>query len=167
MFTQISAASFESRIFSLIKNQWFCITATDNEHINPMTAAWGSLGVMWNRPVFTVVVRNTRHTFSLLEKSDSFSCSFFPKEYRDVLTYCGRHSGRDVDKIKETGLTVHHFDSFIGYEEADLVFCCRKASRTLLSPDQFIDDTIIHHYEHEDYHIQYMGYIEKIYRKEV
>jgi len=167
MFAQIPAKSFESKVFSLIKDQWFCITATDNNHINPMTAAWGSVGVMWNRPIFTIVVRHTRHTYSLLENSDSFTCSFFPKEYRDVLTYCGRNSGSQVDKIKETGLTPTFFDSYIGYEESNLVFCCKKASRTLLSPEQFIDDTIINHYESEDFHIQYIGYIEKIYQKEM
>ncbi len=166
MFTQIPVSSFEEKIFSLIKNQWFCITASDKDHINPMTAAWGSVGIMWNRPIFSIVVRDTRYTHTLLEQSDSFTCSFFPHEHQDILTYCGKHSGFDVDKVKETKLTPTFFDQYIGYEEASLIFCCKKASRTILSPDQFIDDTIIRHYEKRDYHTQYIGYIEKILRKE-
>ena len=166
MFTQVPVSTFEHKVFSLIKDQWFLITASDPDHINPMTAAWGSVGIMWNRPIFTIVVRNTRYTHNLLEKASTYTCSFFNSEYRDKLSYCGKNSGRDVDKIKETGLTPTFFDNYIGYEEASLVFCCKKASRTLLLPDQFIDETIIRHYDLKDYHTQYMGYIEKILQKE-
>ena len=40
---------------------------------NTMTIGWGSLGVVWGKPVFSVLVRPSRYTFDLLEASGEFS----------------------------------------------------------------------------------------------
>lgn len=52
--------------------------------------------------------------------------SFFEERYRKTLTYCGTHSGRNTDKIRETGLTPVKEKAFIYYQEARLVLVCRK-----------------------------------------
>ncbi|MFH1081419.1 MAG: flavin reductase family protein, partial [Pseudomonadota bacterium] len=40
---------------------------------NVMTIGWGSLGITWKRPVFTVLVRHSRFTYHMLEESGEFS----------------------------------------------------------------------------------------------
>ena len=72
---------------------------------NPMTIGWAQFGVVWSRPVVTVMVRKSRHTFSLMEQTDVFTVSF-PREKQmgKELAFCGVRSGRDVNKEKEAKL---------------------------------------------------------------
>ena len=89
------------------EKDWFLLTSGSMEtgKFNMMTVAWGSLGVMWHKPIAVVVVRPQRHTLKLLDSHDSFTLTAFPEEYRKVLGFCGSKSGADVDKVAETGLT--------------------------------------------------------------
>ena len=72
---------------------------------NPMTIGWAQFGVVWSRPVVTVMVRKSRYTFSLMEQTDVFTVSF-PREKQmgKELAFCGVRSGRDVNKEKEAKL---------------------------------------------------------------
>lgn len=150
-----------------MKDDWFLITVTSPSEVNMMTAAWGSIGVMWNKPIFNIVVRNTRYTYQLLEKADSFTCSFFSSDYSEQLTYCGRHSGRDVNKAKETGLTPIEIDGntsskVFTFEQAHTAFCCNIASITPIQPEHFVDSSIEKHYLSKDYHTMFTGYITRL-----
>jgi len=73
---------------------------------NPMTIGWGQFGIIWGKPVVTVMVRKSRYTYELIEKGDVFTLSV-PRtgELAKELAFCGSHSGRDVDKQAKTGLT--------------------------------------------------------------
>ena len=73
---------------------------------NPMTIGWAQFGVVWARPVVTVMVRKSRYTHGLMEQSDVFTVSIpRAKEMVKELAFCGVRSGRDVNKEKEAGLT--------------------------------------------------------------
>ena len=72
---------------------------------NPMTIGWAQFGVVWSRPVVTVMVRKSRYTYSLMEGTDVFTVSFpREKEMGKELAFCGVRSGRDVNKEKEANL---------------------------------------------------------------
>ena len=88
-------------------DQWLLLTAGDFERgdFNAMTVGWGSLGTMWGRPFAQIVVRPIRHTYSFLERHDTFTLCAFPPAYRGALQLLGSRSGRDGDKIAEAGLT--------------------------------------------------------------
>ena len=73
---------------------------------NPMTIGWGTLGVVWGRPVFEVLVRPSRHTHELLRDAKTFSVNVPTDKLAKACALCGSRSGRDTDKIAETGLTV-------------------------------------------------------------
>ena len=92
-------------VFDRIGKQWMLISASDGEHTNTMTASWGCLGVLWNKPVAICFIRPQRYTYSITEKSEHLSLAFLPEEYRAALTYCGRNSGRNGDKFSAAGLT--------------------------------------------------------------
>lgn len=73
---------------------------------NPMTIGWAQFGVVWSRPVVTVMVRRSRYTFGLMEQTDVFTVSVpRAKDLAKQLAFCGSRSGRDVDKEKHAGLT--------------------------------------------------------------
>jgi len=84
----------------------FLVTAGADGKPNAMTIGWGTVGVIWNKPIFTVLVRPSRYTFQRLLESDSFTvCLPSPAQYQ-AINYCGSHSGRDGDKFQACGLTV-------------------------------------------------------------
>ncbi len=145
------------------KEDWFLLAAGENKpgKFNVMTVAWGSLGVMWTKPFVQVVVRPVRHTHQFMEKYDTFTLNAFPAKYKDALSLCGSKSGRDVDKIKETGLTpiASTKAACPGFDEAELIIECRKIYRDVIRPSGFMADFIQPNYPQKDYHTIYFGEI--------
>lgn len=79
------------------------LTVKDNDgKINTMTIGWGSIGYEWGRPIFTVLVRESRYTHKLLENAQDFTVSIpFDNKMNKALGLCGSKSGKDCDKFKE------------------------------------------------------------------
>ena len=76
------------------------------KHGNPMTIGWGVIGQIWGRPIFQVLVRPSRHSFSLLEELGEFTVGIPTGEHKKALALCGSKSGRDMNKIEACGLTL-------------------------------------------------------------
>ena len=73
---------------------------------NTMTIGWGTIGYIWGKPVFTVLVRPQRHTFSLIESANEFTVSIPTKnDLTEQLRFAGTESGRDTNKFSGHGLT--------------------------------------------------------------
>ncbi|MBR5496130.1 MAG: flavin reductase family protein [Oscillospiraceae bacterium] len=164
-FKEISPYEIANNAFSLISKDWMLITAGDKQNHNTMTASWGSIGFLWNKPIATIYVRPQRYTFEFLEQNDTFTLSFFDEEYRDALKLCGAKSGREINKDKETGLVPLETDGATYYEQARLVLVCKKLYFQDITPDNFIDDTIDSNYANKDYHRAYIGQIVKVLAK--
>ncbi len=128
---------------------------------NCMTVAWGSFGVMWGKPLAMIVVRPSRYTWHFTERHPTFTLCAFPREWGAALAYCGEHSGRDVDKMKETGLTPEaaRVVAAPAFREADLVVECRKIYRQDFDPRAFLESWVAGNYPAKDYHCMYFGEI--------
>ncbi len=128
---------------------------------NTMTVGWGSLGRMWTKPFAQVVVRPIRYTYQFMERYDTFTLCAFPEDCRDVLQFMGTRSGRDVDKVAETGLTPIASTRVAapGFAEAELIVECRKIYWDDLDSTHFLDLDIEGHYLQRDYHRIYFGQI--------
>ena len=162
-FDIIDPFEMDYNVFQLIGMDWMLITAGSMDSFNTMTASWGGMGMLWNKKVCFCVVRPTRYTYKFMEKSDCFTLSFFDEEYRDALDFCGTRSGRDVDKIKKTGLTpVKGIKGVPFFDEARLVLETRKIYFQDLDPRNFLDDSIEDNYPEKDYHRMYMGEIIRV-----
>ena len=109
-FKEIDPRDLGENFIEAIGGEWMLITAGDHVSHNTMTASWGGVGVMWGHPVATVVIRPQRYTFRFTERCDTLTLSFLGKERREALAYCGSHSGRDEDKIRNAGLSVEFTD---------------------------------------------------------
>ena len=103
----IPVKQFLNRPFGMWEPGWFLLTCGDfsSKHFNSMTISWGSTGIMWGRPFIMVVVRPQRYTYQFMEKYPSFTICAFPEQYRRALDLLGTKSGRDTDKVAESGLT--------------------------------------------------------------
>ena len=91
-----------------------------------MTASWGGVGILWNKNVAYLFLRPQRYTKEFIDASQELSISVLPEQYRKQLGYLGRVSGRDEDKIANSGLTVKDFDGVPGFEEARLTIVAKK-----------------------------------------
>ena len=96
-----------------------------------------------------------------------FTLSFYGEEHRKALNICGSKSGRDCDKEKEAGLTPYYTDGTTAFEEADMIFVCRKMYSQPMGPEYFTADWIDEKwYPAKDYHVMYMAEIVKVLVKE-
>jgi flavin reductase (DIM6/NTAB) family NADH-FMN oxidoreductase RutF len=165
IFKKVSPQAIADNPFKLIGKDWMLITAGTEESYNTMTGAWGGLGILWNKDICFCVIRPNRHTYAFMEQSDVFTLSFLEEEYRDVLTYCGSRSGRDVNKVAETGLTPVFDEGTIYFAEARLVLVCRKVYFQDMAPQNFRDPQMEEFYPGKDYHRIYVGEILKCLQK--
>ena len=80
------------------------VTVMDKEKQNIITLAWHS-PLSFKPPLYGISIDSKRHSHNLIMDSKEFVVNFAPFSIVDKLHYCGRHSGRNVDKFRETGLT--------------------------------------------------------------
>ncbi len=160
-FKPISPDSIQENAIKLMKDDWMLITAGTLDSCNMMTASWGTIGFLWNEPVLICFVRPQRHTFGFMENNADFTVSVFAEEYRHILNYCGKKSGKDVNKIKETGLIPLTTErGSVYYEQARIVFECEKIYADFFKPEMFIDKELLTKiYPEKDYHKMYIGKI--------
>ena len=143
---------------SLFDDKWCLITAGNEESYNTMTASWGAMGELWNKDVAPERTDGVNDAVQRLDNNEYFTLSFFGEEYKKALAFCGRNSGRDCDKAKETGLTPVKIGESISFEESEIVIVCRKIAQQDISPEGFIDSSIDSTcYPDKDYHTMYTG----------
>lgn len=166
-FKYIKPDTLQDNFIKLIGSDTMLITAGNLKSFNTMTAAWGSMGFLWHRQIAVCYVRPTRYTYEFMEKNDWFTLCFFSKEHQRILDICGNTSGKNVDKIKETGLIpLESENGNIYFEQARLVFECKKIYADNIVPEKFIDKSIEKVYPLKDYHRMYIGEIIQCFKLE-
>lgn len=166
---EVSPYELYFKPFESIGKDWMLITATDtNGKINAMTASWGGVGVLWNKPVAFCFIRPQRYTFELLESQPDagFSLCFVGSRYRNALNICGRESGRNQDKIALAGLSAGVAGGVPVIKESEMIIACRRLYTDFIKEENFAEkDLIDKNYPARDFHKMYICEIEKIYVK--
>lgn len=165
---RINPREIDENVIRLIGDKWMLVAAGDREKFNMMTASWGSMGFLWNKPVVMVFVRPQRYTFEFTEKCDMFTLTFFDERYRQALNVCGSVSGKEVDKVKESELTPYFTETGNpASEEASLVLECRKLYTDFLEEEAFVDRKIVDaQYKEKDFHKVYVAEIVNVWVRE-
>ena len=148
---------FNTNIFEQYDKKWALLTAGDKDKFNTMTISWGGLGTLWNKPVATVYVRTSRYTNEFMKDNDYFTVSFYPEEYKKTLGVLGSKSGRDMDKVHESGLTPKEVENGITFAESEVTLVCRKLISQRLEPENMIPEIAKQFYENEAQHDMYVG----------
>jgi flavin reductase (DIM6/NTAB) family NADH-FMN oxidoreductase RutF len=161
MFVKTDPEKIKDNVFKLISKDWLLVTAGEINNYNMMTASWGALGHLWNKNICIAFVRPQRYTYDFMEKYDYFTFSFYSEKYRDMLKFCGTKSGRAFNKTEECGLTpIESFNKSIYFNEADLVFECKKLYYDDLKENNFLIDSLQKEiYPKKDFHRLYIGEI--------
>lgn len=123
-----------------LSNNWMLVTAGTPEDLGTMTISWGGNGFIWKKDVIFMVIRESRNTLNYLKEHQTFSLTLFDDTYRDKLTFCGRNSGRDVNKVAQCHLTPLYYgnEQTPYFDEAHTTIICRQLYRTLMTEDDFI-----------------------------
>lgn len=166
-FKEISPEELQFNPFTKIGKEWLLITAGTKEKFNTMTASWGGVGVFWGKNVVTTYIRPQRYTKEFVDANDTFTIAFFDSSYKKALNLCGTVSGRDTDKVKETGLTPYFVDDTVAFEEASLILVCKKLYQDAMPPENFIAREMDEKwYPNKDYHTMYLSEIVKVLERE-
>lgn len=145
------------------------LSVAEGGKTNTMTIGWGSIGIVWSRPVMMVMVRHSRYTNELIEQSQEFTVSVpLSKDFRKELAFAGTKSGRDCDKFKELGI-----QEVSGRKTeapvipgCGLIYECRILLRQEIDAaglDESVKATV---YPDGDYHVLYFGEILACYRND-
>lgn len=165
-FKTITAEELTNNPFKMIGKDWMLIAAANGDKANAMTASWGGVGVMWNKPVAYIAIRQTRYTKEFVDNGEKLTLNFFGDNFRKELAYFGKISGRDEDKIAKTGMKVKIEDSVPIFEDAETVFVCKKLFASTYAPENIIDKSILDKfYNGDSMHTLYIVEIEKVLTK--
>jgi len=83
---------------------WVIATYDSQGRANAMTAAWGGIANSDPPSVF-VAVRPARYTYENILGKQEFTICIPSEKFAKETDYFGMESGREIDKIKEAGLT--------------------------------------------------------------
>ena len=175
MKKEIDEFDYASHILKAVKTG-VLLTTKSGDKVNTMTISWGTLGIEWNKPIFTTFVREHRFTKEQLESNLEFTINIPYGEYdKKILGFCGSKSGKNIDKIKEMNLTLEQPEvvSVPGIKEFPLTLECKVIYKQMQDKNEIPDDIKEENYPQDvdssnpfankDYHIAYYGEIVKAY----
>lgn len=152
------------------------ITTKADDKVNTMTISWGTLGIEWNKPIFTTFIRENRFTREMLDKNPEFTVNIPYGEFnKDILNICGTKTGRDIDKISEMGLTLEESEkvSVPAIRQLPLTLECKVVYKQLQDKNAITEKNNKIFYPQDvdssasgankDYHIAYYGQIVSAY----
>ncbi len=137
------------------------LTVKSEDSVNTMTIGWATIGFIWRKEVFMVAVRDSRYTFSLIEKSSDFTVTIpIDTSSKDAVMFCGTKSGRDYDKFIECGLQTRKavaVDSPI-IDIPGIHYECNIIYKSAMDKTN-LDEKLEKLYPANDYHTLYFGEI--------
>ena len=167
MITKLNYEQYSAQAAELIPKNAF-MTTSHNNKVNTMTIGWGSVGVIWRKPIFTALVRQSRFTKELVEQSGEFTVTLPLTEMKEALALCGTKSGRDMDKITVSKLTL-----LPGQAVATPVIAgpglqleCKVIYKQTMLPENLASADNKACYAEGDYHTMYFGEIVAAYKTE-
>ncbi len=139
-FRKVTPEQLPGNVVDEICNKWMLLAAGNEQDFNFMTVNWGMMGEMWFQPAVTVYVRESRHTLGYVEREKKFALISLKEGYQQALNIAGSKSGRDIDKVKETGLTPVMIDGVPTFEEAAYTIVCETMYQDAIAIDKMSDD---------------------------
>ncbi len=157
LMQHIEFESVSEKVIRQIKKGAF-LTVQAGDDLNVMTIGWASLGYIWGRPIMTVLVRKSRYTFGIIERSSEFSVSVPSVDMSSQLAFCGSESGRNVDKFKECSLEIFPASRIKTpiINVPGIHFECKIVYKSEMDPSALVE-SYKHLYPMKDYHTIYYG----------
>ena len=145
----------------------FLTTRADGK-TNTMTISWGQIGFMWGKPVFMTMVRESRYTYELLKKTDTFTVSIPADDsFQKALGIAGSKSGRDTDKFALAGLTLKEGKKVATpvISGGGYTYECKILARVPVGKGFLPPEVLDSSYQDGDYHTFFYGEIVEAYKE--
>lgn len=171
LFRRCTARELPGNLIERIADEWMLVAAGSPEQgTAAMTVNWGAMGYLWHKDFVMVVIRKSRNTLAYMQRSGGFSLNLFGPQYREELTFCGRNSGRDVDKIAHCGFTTEYENGTPFFTQADTVLLCKTMYECGIDEANFLDREVFHRWYEEgvhlgDMHQMFLASIDAVLRK--
>lgn len=82
------------------------VTCNDGDKkTNIITISW-QCPISKNPPLYGISVAPSRYSHDLIKKSKEFVINFLPFDFVEKVNFCGTHTGRNIDKIQQSNLTL-------------------------------------------------------------
>ncbi|XMB71578.1 flavin reductase family protein [Mycoplasmatota bacterium WC30] len=105
MYKDIGVFDYSNKVLEKMRPGNF-LTTKKGDVINTMIIGWGGINVIWGRPIFIVLVRDSRATFDLIESSEEFTVSTpLDDNLKEAIKICGTKSLREMNKFEHCNLT--------------------------------------------------------------
>lgn len=163
---EVSYTGYLKETIKMLRHGGLLLASTDAEgNPNAMTIGWGSIGTIWAKPIFIVLVRPSRYTYNLIEITSDFTVNVPTPELADEVSYFGTVSGRDQNKFKEKGLTVIPSKKVKSpiIEECAINYECKVVHKNDVIPDDLVDEIRNSIYRQGNFHRIYFGEILAVY----
>jgi flavin reductase (DIM6/NTAB) family NADH-FMN oxidoreductase RutF len=149
---------FPQVLDKIIEGAFLVVKAGDL--VNVMTIGWALFGFVWRRPIMMIAVRESRYTFKIIEKADSFSVSIPLADMAQEIKFCGTKSGRDVNKFRECNFSIKEARKIHGpiLDIPGYHYECKIIYKNVMDP-LFIDKDLEYLYATDDHHTLYFGEI--------
>lgn len=165
MKQKIQAFDYAKDILEAVGKGVLMTTCADGQ-VDTMTIGWGTMGIQWGKPIFIAYVRESRFTKELVDQNGEFTINVpFGAYDKNILGFCGTKSGRDVDKIKELGLTLEAGEtvSVPAIKELPLTLECKVIYKQEQVKDAIAPENLERYYADGDFHTAYYGQITAAY----
>ena len=132
---------------------------------NAMAIGWGSIGVVWGRCMWVVLVRPSRFTYQLIEETNDFTVNVPSADLAKAVAYCGSHSGRDENKLAKLGLSVaagQQVNSGV-IQSCPINYECQVVGKSDIVPEMLDGAVKKEYYGQGDYHRVYFGQVLAVY----
>jgi flavin reductase (DIM6/NTAB) family NADH-FMN oxidoreductase RutF len=131
----------------------------DDGRSNAMIIGWGTVGVIWGLPVWVVLVRPSRYTYSMIEESGVFTVNVPTPEMKELVKVCGTRSGRDVDKLARVETSMGKRVACVTLDASPLVYECKVVHHNDVLPETLMPEITSRAYPQGDFHRLYYGQI--------
>ena len=150
------------RTLATLADPGLLLAATDRSgRSNAMTIGWGTVGIVWGKAVFVVLVRPSRFTYGLINDAGEFTVNVPTAEMRHWVGFCGTRSGRDTGKFAALGIHTSPgvLTGTVTIDACPMVYECRSLHHNELIPANLDPAYEARFYGGEDYHRLYYGEI--------
>ncbi|OOM81465.1 flavin reductase [Clostridium sp. BL-8] len=162
-FEEIDLTTFDFNPFTKVED-WALLTAGTENKFNMMTVTGVMCGKFFLKPMMQVYVHPDRYSYQFLKNNDYFTVSFFDVPRHPALQVCGTLHGNECNKVAESGLHPIPFENTVIFEEAKIIFVCKKVYHTDVDKDNFDSQQLFNEYykDSSTFHRIYLGQIEKV-----
>ncbi len=150
------------KTLSLLSNPGLLLASTKRSGAsNVMTIGWGTVGIIWGRPCFVVLVRPSRYTYEFIEDSKVFTVNVPSEALREWVGFCGSRSGRTVDKFAAYNISISRGQlvEAVTIDACPIVYECRVIHYNDVIPAHLDPAVEATSYGGKDYHRLYYGEI--------